>query len=201
MDKSIKFFLQFTICLILFSLSANFLFSKDKEFTSITSVFMASLVRDGVFNNLMFFGFFQIVCLSFLSVLKAKEQYKLSDLEQYRLCYNGPSKSYSYEEKQRLVAELNYIIDSLKSKIQSDTANAWHWEIKLKSATYTLNRLIDGQEILPLDLSEEDKRTLDKESSLLTLNDYSLNAKSDASTVHSIKEKMALYRKHRQEQA
>ncbi|MCM8541117.1 MAG: hypothetical protein NE328_12650 [Lentisphaeraceae bacterium] len=82
--------------------------------------------------------------------------------------------------------------------LKTDQVNSWKWQIKLKATTYRLNKLSKGAQHQISELNSEQITSLENKSHFLKLNDYNLNAKSDGSTVHSIKEKLSLYRQHRE---
>ena len=133
------------------------------------------------------------ILLTIASVLRAGEKYKESELIGYEPEYfkRIEVESYSY-------AELNYAIQKIEDMIKNDPKNAWQWEAKLKSVVYRRNKL-PQQSGVSEELSPEQINKLENESHLIKLNKYNLKAKSDLPTVYSIKDKMALYRKHKQE--
>jgi len=140
-----------------------------------------------------------IAVFSIVAVYQTSNEFRNLDLEKYFLNYNGPG-NLADEEKSKLLAEMDYIISRLEQKISVDDKYAWRWQMKLKSVNYTRSRLIKGQDIQPALLSCEEITFLDKNSQLLKVKPYDLEHKTDPTTVSSIKEKMALYRQHRQEQ-
>ena len=131
----------------------------------------------------------------------SSKQFKLQDEEDYILSYNFAPQELTLEEKQRSLAQLNFLEEVLNKRIKTDSENSWQWEIKLKSITFSKSRLLKDGEIEPTILTDEEKRTLEKESTLLNLTEYGQKTGTDPSTVSSIKSKMALYRKHRKERA
>lgn len=143
-------------------------------------------------NSSVFLFITSFALLTIASVLRAGEKFKESDLKDYQ-----PEDFEVVEVENYSYTELNYAVQKIEGIIKSDPKNAWQWEIKLKSVVYRRNKL-PQQNGVSEELSPEQINKLENESHLLKLNKYNLKAKSDLSTVHSIKEKMALYRKHKE---
>ena len=190
------------IGLSLVSLSSIFylLYTAPPKTESFFAFFIVYLNEYNDFYKLILLGVFLIIASMFISVYELAEKYRELDLKELLELKNFQNRQIPLEQKQKLLAELNYVISIIEEKITSEQDSAWKWEIKLKSALFTRSRLINGRKLKPLELNDEQKSKLRKESTLLNLKEYNLNSGTDSSTVSSIKEKMALYRKHRREQ-
>ena len=136
---------------------------------------------------------------SLISVYLYQNEFQSLDLREYISNYNGPN-NLSAEEKSKLLAEMDYIISEIKAKMSEDFENAWRWEMKLKSISYTRSRLIKLSKVTPSALSNEEKARIKNESSHLNLVAVNQKTGSNKSTINSIQAKLALYRKHRQEE-
>lgn len=162
--------------------------------------FMDSLYSSGALQDQFIFAAMLIVIAIFSSVFQTTNQIEQSLSKDFINNFNGRTEKLSVAERQKLLAEMNYVIGIIEEKISKGGDESWNWQVKLKSAIFSRSRILNGGEIEPAELTGDEKRTLEKESPLLCLKDYGQKTATDPTTVISIKSKMALYRQHRQEQ-
>lgn len=136
--------------------------------------------------------------LSLIAIYQIDKDRRKTALKDF-LLNNSLHGEMTSKDKSKVLGKMNFIIKQIQLNIREDAKNAWHWEIKLKSVTFTLNQLLKGQKIEAAELTQEEKDQLLRESSLLNLKVYKQYSGKDCATSKLLKSKMALYRKHRQQ--